>query len=1043
MNLERYAKQSKNNELTYEESLKFISKIDEELKSKNQNNDPLINVLSDKKNKITKIIHLSDIHIESKPNRREEYIHVFDTLIDSIKLLGLDSNSTLICITGDMVDFKDNITGYGLEMTIYFLELLSSHFSIILLAGNHDVNINDPNCKDIITCVHNHIHSKYPVYYLKQSGLYRYNNLIFSVSSVFDRKLIPANTIKKRDGDSLVWMHHGFVVNPESNEDDYVKMHEHFLVNELNGYTIGLLGDIHKQVNINDHIKYASSLIQRNHGESTSQHGYLLWDIQKRQSRYILIKNQYGYLTYILSGNKIKKAPPPNNLKYARIKIKYEDTNKNYLNKVKKELNMRYKVIEMRTEEIIKTENQKIKLDDNIYVDKIKMADKDNIILILKKYLKEVKKIDNNLINKVIKEHDNYYKHIKKDDSSNKKITLLKLSFENLYSYGQPSNTIKFTNLKGVTLINGDNYAGKSSILDVITFLFFGRSIRDNGNRKNSIINVNKTTYSAELEFLVDDVQYKIIRSGSTKTKKSNNDTTIYKLIKNEYTEIHAFGAHKTNEQIQDIIGMTYDDFCFGCLMSQYENINMLSGENSQKKGVLTRCLQLDYFDMICANVKKDVNTINTETKMLSKRMDILDADIKKNAIKPEDTVQIDKDIKSVEKKINTRKSSLNELRYELKYIDNKYKDVNFNTELYKLNKDLSRTNSRLEEIELEITNTKKTNDSGVISNKKLQRIEDTVKTIINKNITNDKSYKKYKKEIDKVMDHIKPKTVINDSLKSIIMDIIQVNTDKLSEQYDTLDESYEEKTKSISKKTNIINNINNLTKYKEIIEHNNNVQEKIDTNENELDKLRNERDGIKNNIYEQKTKKELYKKAYDEYKKLKKKKKDFDSTSEILNIYKDAVDTNGVKLLIVEMVCSSLEKNVNHILSRFSDIRTKLNIVKTGKTVNIVVMMIQGKKEIHGSCTSGFERCAIDIATKLALSKYTNMSLPSFLVLDESISCIDSRHLQSIDRLFDFLRENIDITFVISHNDYIRDKFDNIVTVTRKDRNSYSKIIC
>ena len=94
-----------------------------------------------------------------------------------------------------------------------------------------------------------------------------------------------------------------------------------------------------------------------------------------------------------------------------------------------------------------------------------------------------------------------------------------------------------------------------------------------------------------------------------------------------------------------------------------------------------------------------------------------------------------------------------------------------------------------------------------------------------------------------------------------------------------------------------------------------------------------------------------------------------------------------------------------------------------------------------NASNCSGFEKLAINLSLKIALSKLSNLSLPSFLILDESLSCIDDQNMDKINKLFAYLKKTYDFVLVITHNTNIHSKFDNIIHI--KKINGDSKIVC
>src|SRR5271169_4802456 len=88
--------------------------------------------------KLLKIAHLADIHI--KDRRRDEYAAVFAKLYASLRVEAPD----IIAVVGDVFDSKINASANNFADVSAFLSNLADIAPVILVIGNHDVNMNTP-----------------------------------------------------------------------------------------------------------------------------------------------------------------------------------------------------------------------------------------------------------------------------------------------------------------------------------------------------------------------------------------------------------------------------------------------------------------------------------------------------------------------------------------------------------------------------------------------------------------------------------------------------------------------------------------------------------------------------------------------------------------------------------------------------------------------------------------------------------------------------------------------------------------------------------
>jgi len=147
---------------------------------------------------IKTIFHISDLHIQLY-KRHQEYLEVFARLFNYLKTQKqnqtLDKtanrNIPMICvITGDLLHSKSDLSPECIQLTYNFIKTLASILPVVIIPGNHDININNRERLDSITPIIADLPLNYPVYYLLESGVYKLSNLLFYHASIFDYKII-------------------------------------------------------------------------------------------------------------------------------------------------------------------------------------------------------------------------------------------------------------------------------------------------------------------------------------------------------------------------------------------------------------------------------------------------------------------------------------------------------------------------------------------------------------------------------------------------------------------------------------------------------------------------------------------------------------------------------------------------------------------------------------------------------------------------------------------------------------------------------------
>ena len=595
--------------------------------------DVLQNIILDehRTNPIKYIYHIADIHIRQY-KRHEEYLLVFEKLYQELEKQG-NLDESLLVIVGDILHSKNELTPELIEMTYNLFTNLSNKLPVVVIAGNHDANLANKNRMDSLSPITNTItQTKYPFYYLKNSGLYTFHNLVLVVNSVFDDKFILANQIDKchLKNKTSICLWHGTVDQVTlwtgtKLENEYIK------VSSFDGYDMSMLGDIHKQQSLNEtgNIAYSGSLIQQNFGESLFQHGMLKWNVKSKKYKLIEIRNEYGYANLKLIDNdsiliedsishtgRGKNSMP----KYPRLRIKVS----NKLEKPKEiellsEIKKKYTPIDMIIERYEDNELNDLKTNMELsIIDITKLEYQQNIIkqyLLNKNYLpKMIEPIIE--INKEIFQNTNFLEF--NDDWT---WDLIRLDFSNMFCYGE-NNTINFQKLNGIIGIVAPNHYGKSSIIDILLFGLYDKMSR---GKRIDIINKNKTNCKCSIEIKIGNDFYRIDRNGTIGKQGLKVNVKFNKIVykengKKEIISLTGEQRRETQKMIESYIG-TYENSISSTISLQNKEMGIIDMKQTDRKQYLSNILKLDILDQqhTIANLK--YKEIDMEYKLISKEL--------------------------------------------------------------------------------------------------------------------------------------------------------------------------------------------------------------------------------------------------------------------------------------------------------------------------------------------------------------------------------------------------------------------------------------
>ena len=1035
--------------------------------------------------KLKHIHHISDIQIRNL-KRHTEYEEVFNRLYEKVKL---NKENAVAYIGGDIAHSKTEMSPELIDQLSRLFKNLSDIVPTIIIAGNHDCNLNNRSRMDCLTPIVDNLNHP-NLHYLKDSGIYPCADVKFVV---WDCWTDQSEFIESKDveGDTKIVLFHGTADRCETdlgfNLPSDVKIHK------FDGYDMGLLGDIHKRQHLNKEgtISYCGSLVQQNHGEGLD-HGYLLWDVPKRKSTYIQIPNDYGYYTIDIDDGIVPDCPDMP--QKARLRVRVSNTDSVQLKKALGVIQTKYGIKEIA---VNRTDRLTERVRDGKIVDVGDVTNPEYQYELIEDYLSRNHIVDEKTLIKIKEINDDLNGNLPAEEiSRNVFWKIKKFEWSNMFSYGE-DNIVDFTKLNGIIGMFAPNASGKSALLDSLSFCLFDTSAR--AFKADRVINNKRSNFSCKVNFEINETEYFIERKGKRLSNGHVKVNVEFWMLDEAGDIISLNGDQRrtTNNNIKKIIG-SYEDFVLTALSLQNNSTVFIDKTQKERKDLLAQFMGMGIFDRLYTNANENISDISAILRDFNKtNYDVDLADIDKGDAQYKE-VQID--LRSQKKSLTDRKKELTTQTFKL---TKKLRPVDESvTNIKKLENDRLESETTLDNIDTRLGSL----ESNKEENKtKLTELKGKIQTYTESNINQlyndlsklegerqesqieiDKLKIEVRAKLDKIdklgnlewdddcdfcmsnpftLDAIDTKEKLNEdkvlagqyvsSLDSIINKIeelgdvndnkvdydnsiealrnVEINQNKLESEEVLLTERKKHTLSQISIQED---KIEKYHESKNDIVYNKQIEEEIESLRNSIDDLDYQVDTIDKkiqtihgeiqiNITKKKTILETMQRV-----------QDLETEHEAYKYYLDAVKRDGIPYELIKKALPTIEGEVNDILAQMVDFGIVLEM--DGKNIN-TYLCYDDDNVWPLELSSGMERFISSLAMRVGLINVCNLPRANFLAIDEGFGNMDSDNLNSVYMLFQYLKNQFQFAFIVSHIESMRDTVDSLLEISKID--GYSKV--
>jgi len=179
------------------------------------------------------------------------------------------------------------------------------------------------------------------------------------------------------------------------------------------------------------------------------------------------------------------------------------------------------------------------------------------------------------------------------------------IRWKNFLSTGNNFTEINFQKSL-TTLIIGSNGAGKSTVLDALTFVLFGKAFR-NINKPQLINSTNEKDCLVEIEFKIGSVEYKVRRG-----IKPN----IFEIYRNgNLLDQNSSSVDQQKWFEQTIIKMNYKSFTQIVILGSSNFVPFMQLSSSHRREVIEDLLDIKIFSSMNTIIKEKIKALKDEIK--------------------------------------------------------------------------------------------------------------------------------------------------------------------------------------------------------------------------------------------------------------------------------------------------------------------------------------------------------------------------------------------------------------------------------------------
>ncbi|MEL6495802.1 MAG: exonuclease subunit SbcC [Cyanobacteria bacterium J06623_7] len=231
----------------------------------------------------------------------------------------------------------------------------------------------------------------------------------------------------------------------------------------------------------------------------------------------------------------------------------------------------------------------------------------------------------------------------------------LQLTLKNFLSYRDA--TLNFKGLH-TACICGANGAGKSSLLEAITWVVWGKS---RAATEDDVINGGAKNVRVDFEFSCNNQTYRIIRT-RTRGRSSALEFQV-ETQAGSFRTITAKGLRATQEEIIACLKLDYDTFTNSAYLRQGRADEFMLRRPSERKQILADLLKLDRYEQLSGKAKDTAKEYKGKIEQLQQNLAPLESELAKRSEVVTESQTVKQELDGLQTKQDAERTQLQQLQ--------------------------------------------------------------------------------------------------------------------------------------------------------------------------------------------------------------------------------------------------------------------------------------------------------------------------------------------------------------------------------------------